>query len=420
MPSAGWSDAYFEDVNALQMAKQIMRKLVSFSNEHNNLLEREKNEIKKYAAERRRLEEVLTKSEIGKGYDNISAQLANEECPYRVVAVLRDIRFGKEERNRFMPSQVEFVFALSAVFKEIRINLVHNKKWSNYERLLAILNSKQWKPSADDWDSECARYNNKVVERKIITGNILGAYVHPAIAQLKPRFITFSLKGDDGGGVKVQNGLLLPMDESKIRSAINTVSIPLHEGVRYATNTNTCYTIAGLGVDFTFLPLRMSDTCVKFVIGVADKHSSDFEQDARFGAIRPLFVGSPIKSIYEKEQPGKVKRKTLMHYQTEQLTFDSEQLQQIIQTLSQHNAVIIIPRDQMSYADVEGFSSRSERNDDSHGSFSIGRMGARSLRRPSRNQFFCEYLLQSYKRPRKDNPSPNILKYILLQKKQWS
>lgn len=28
------------------------------------------------------------------------------------------------------------------------------------------------------------------------------------------------------------------------------------------------------------------------------------------------------------------------------------------------NAVIIIPRDQMSYADVEGFSSRSERNDD--------------------------------------------------------
>ncbi len=341
-----------------------MRKLVSFSNEHNNLLEREKNEIKKYAAERRRLEEVLTKAEIGKGYDNISAQLANEECPYRVVAVLRDIRFGKEERNRFMPSQVEFVFALSSVFKEIRINLVHNKKWSNYERLLEILNSKQWKPCADDWDSECARYNNKVVERKIITGNILGAYVHPAIAQLKPRFITFSLKGDDGGGVKVQNGLLLPMDESKIRSAINTVSIPLHEGVRYATNTNTCYTIAGLGVDFTFLPLRISETCVKFVIGVADKHSSDFEQDARFDAIRPLFVGSPIKSIYEKEQPGKVKRKTLMHYQTEQLTFDSEQLQQIIQTLSQHNAVIIIPRDQMSYADVEGFSSRSERNDD--------------------------------------------------------
>ena len=364
MPSAHWTDAYFEDVDALPVAKQIMRKLVSFSNEHNNLLEREKNEIKKYAAERRRLVEVLSKAEIGKGYDNISAQLANEECPYRVVAVLRDIRFGKEERNRFMPSQVEFVFALSAVFKEIRINLVHNKKWSNYERLMEILNSKSWKPSAEDWDRECARYNNKIVERKIITGNILGAYVHPKIAQLKPRFITFSLKGNAGGNVKVQNGLLLPMDESKIRSAINTVSIPLHEGVRYATNTNTCYTIAGLGVDFTFLPLRLSDTCVNFVIGVADKHSSDFEHDARFDAIRQLFVGSPIKSIYEKEQQGKVKRKTLMHYQTEQLTFDSEQLQQIIHTLSQLNAVIIIPRDQMSYADVEGFSSRSERNDD--------------------------------------------------------
>ena len=101
------------------------------------------------------------------------------------------------------------------------------------------------------------------MERKIITGNILGAYVHPAIAELKPRFISFSLKEKKRGKAQTQIGLLLPMDESKIRKALDTVSIPLHEGFKYATNTNTSYTIAGLGGELLANALQWSDVCGK-------------------------------------------------------------------------------------------------------------------------------------------------------------
>lgn len=317
-------------------------------------------EIKKYSAEKRRLVEILSKAEIGKGYDNISAQLASEECPDRVIAVLKDIRFGKNDRNMFLPSQIEFVFALTAVFTEIHINMVHNNKWSNYERLLEIFNSLPWLPDAGVWDSEIALNNNKIVERKIITGNILGAYVHPAVAELKPRFISFSLRGEKA---RTQIGLLLPMDESKIREAIKNISIPLHEGFKYAVSANTSYTIAGLGVDFALLPFRVSDSGLRYVISVRDNHSKDFEKDKRFDDIRPLFIGSPISSIYDKKEPGKDKRKPLTHYQTEMFSYESEPLQTIIQTLAQMDAVIIVPRDQMRYGDVKEFSSRSERDD---------------------------------------------------------
>lgn len=363
-PPDEWSSKYFEDVDAHKKAKQIMRKLISFSNEHNHLLDREKKELKKYSTEKKRLIEVLSVAEIGKGYNNISSQLASEECPKRVIAVLRDIRFGKEDRNKFLPSRVEFIFALTAVFTEVRINLVHNNKWSNYDRLLEILKSEQWRSNAAVWDSEIAINNNKIVERKIITGNILGAYVHPAIAELKPRFITFSLKSNAYDKVRNQIGLLLPMDESRIREAIKTVSIPLHEGVKYATNTNTSYTIAGLGVNFSLLPYRLSETKVMFSVSVCDNHSKAFENDTRFDCIRQFFEGSPVTSIYDNEEQGKKKRKPLMHYQTAQLYFDSETLQTIIQTLAQMDAVIIIPREQISYGDVKELSSRSIKDED--------------------------------------------------------
>lgn len=356
-PSDKWSSTYFEEVEFQKKAERIIRKLISFSNEHNHLLDREKKELKKYASEKKRLIEVLSCAEIGKGYDNICNQLASEECPKRVIAVLRDIRFGKEERDIFLPSRVEFIFALSAVFTEVRVNLVHNNKWSNYDRLVEILKSEQWRSNAGVWDSEIASNNNKIVERKIITGNILGAYVHPAIAELKPRFITFSLKNNNSDKVRNQIGLLLPMDEAKIREAIKTVSIPLHEGVKYATNTNTSYTIAGLGVNFSLLPYRLSETRVVFVISVCDNHSKAFENDSRFDGIRQFFSGNPVTSIYDNDEQGK--KKPLIHYQTAQLYFDSETLQIIIQTLAQMDAVIIVPREQISYGDIKELSSRS-------------------------------------------------------------
>ena len=52
-----------------------------------------------------------------------------------------------------------------------------------------------------------------------------------------------------------------------------------------------------------------------------------------------------------------------MHYQTEQLPFESEPLQTIIQTLAQMDAVIVVPRDQITYGDVKEYESRSERDD---------------------------------------------------------
>lgn len=52
-----------------------------------------------------------------------------------------------------------------------------------------------------------------------------------------------------------------------------------------------------------------------------------------------------------------------MHYQTEQLSFESESLQTIIQTLAQMDAVIVVPRKQITYGDVKEFESRSERDD---------------------------------------------------------
>lgn len=363
-PVDKWSSTEFEDVKEQKRAKRIMQKLVSFSNEYNHLLDAKKQEMKKYAEERKRLVKVLSKAEIGNGYV-ITEKVEGEVMPQdKIKSVLTDIRFGKDEQSRFLPSKVEFVFALTAVHTEIRINLVHNNSWSNYDRLCDIFSSRAWQPSASVWNKDIALYNNKIVERKIITGNILGAYVHPAIAELKPRFISFSLKKKKGGKAQTQIGLLLPMDESKVRKALDTVSIPLHEGFKYATNTNTSYTIAGLGVNFSLMPYNGP----MYVVSVNDKHSKEFEKDKRFDGIRTLFFGTPISSIYDKakedqEQPGKKKRKTLMHYQTGQLPFESEPLQAIIQTLAQMDAVIVVPREQITYGDVKELESRSERDD---------------------------------------------------------
>lgn len=361
--SDNWPSDYFGDIDRQARAKQIMRKLLSFSNEYNHLADKEKRDVKKQTSEKKRLISILSKAVIGNGYYNIREQLANDECPQRVMAVLCDIRFGKDERTRFMPSRVELVFALTAVSTEISINLVHNNKWSNFDRLQEILDSEKWNPTQGTWDAEIARNNNKIIERKIITGNILGAYVHPDIANLKPRFITFSLREKVDGKVQTQTGLLLPIDESKLRATLKSVSIPLHEGMKYATNTNTNYTIAGLKTTFSLLPYRIFDTVVKYVIYVADDHSKDFENDNRFDGIRSLFVGSPITSIYERKTPGNKTRKPLMHYQTKQLAFESEQFQTIIQTLSQLDAVIIVPRDQICYGDMKDMSNRSEHDD---------------------------------------------------------
>lgn len=359
-PYGDWSEQNIEGLEPEPKAKSMLRKLIAYSNEYNYLLEREQRELKSYAAEKKRLIEILSLAVIGGGYSNISDQLASEEVPYRVVAVLKDIRFDKEKAKKFLPSRVELVFALSAVYTELRINLVHNNKWSNYERVKEILTSRPWVPEEGEWSREIAEHNNRLVERKIITGNILGAYVHPAIVSLKPRFISFSLEGSTSERPLVQHGLLLPLNESKLREVLTTVSLPLGEGLRYANNSHTSYTITGIGVDFALLPYREGEEELTFVLSVRDQHSKLFEENPRFSEIRGYFNTQPVSSIYDQGRTETPKRKRLMHYATDRLTFESEALQSTIQTLVQLDAVIIIPRDQLTVGEVRSMVSQSE------------------------------------------------------------
>ena len=95
-----------------------------------------------------------------------------------------------------------------------------------------------------------------------------------------------------------------------------------------------------------------------------DTDSKAFESEKCLDGIRSYFIGSAITSIYDKVEKGTKKLKNLMHYQTESLCFESESFQTIIQVLSQMDAVIIVPRDQITYVDVKEFVSRSERDGD--------------------------------------------------------
>lgn len=361
-PYEHWGSQHLPQINGQKREKQIYRKLVSYANDLQHLLNREKKELDRSAQEKKRLAEVLSLAIIGKAYANISHQVASEAAPERVIAVLRDIRFGNDDKNRFLPSRVEFVFALSAVYTELRINMVHNSKWSNYARLLELLKSAEWMGSGAAWNAEIAMHNERIVERKIITGNILGAFVHPSIAALKPRFITFSLKGDEHTKPSVQNGLLLPLDEAKIRELLKTVSIPLHQGLRYAYDTNTSYCITGLGLDFLLLPLRVSDDSLHFMFSVGERDSKAFEEDCRFDNIRGYMHAREVSSIYDCRQEGKANRQ-IIHYTTEPMPFSSEAFQAIVQTLAQLDAVIIVPREQITGGEAKALMAQSEQED---------------------------------------------------------
>lgn len=352
-------------------APAILRKLISFNTEYKALHSREEKEQKELCAQKRRLEKALNSAQIGDTFSNVS-DFVNSDLDYsRIIAVLIDIRFGKDEEKKFLPSNVEFVFALSAVSTQMTINIVHNYKWSNYDRLMQIINRDKTKDfrsiNPKEWDKSIAMNNNRIVNRRIITGNILGAYVHPNIEQLKPRFITFSLAPDANGEKRIMHGLLLPTDEERIRQILNHVMIPLEEGLKYATSVNYVYRISGLGVKFSILPghpAQSQNICYR--ISIDDKDSRIFESDARFDSIRHLFNAKPIQSIYSNKSDDSdkaKKKKKLMHYSTDLLDFNDDAFQTIAQSLAQMNAMILIPRERISIGDMQVFRSRSERDD---------------------------------------------------------
>ena len=356
-PNVEWDKDMISEITLHKKGKQIIRKLNLFSDMYNQLTKREKSELKEKAAEKKRLVTVLSKAYIGKGFANVWFIAEENDNNDKITAVLRDIQFGKAEGSKYSPNQVQFVFALSSHTTEIRINLVHYNNRSNYNLVNAALDSKGWKMNAADWDYEISQKNNRIVERKIITGNILGAFVHPAIADLKPRFITFSTKNKTSEKTFIQNGLLLPMDESRIREALKTISLPLEDGIKYATNANNSYVITGIGIDFNLLPCRISETIIRFVISVKDNDSKSFEQDSRFNSVRSLFSCNTASLMCEQKEETK---KAKLHYTTKQLKFESDEYQSIIQTLAQLEAVIIIPRDHLNGKQVKTYISQSE------------------------------------------------------------
>ncbi|MCH5347361.1 MAG: strawberry notch family protein [Muribaculaceae bacterium] len=342
-------------VKGLPNFDRITSKLNVLLVDKKELERRKEKEIDAKWKQRSHLEYVISKAVIGRGYYNILSLLPAEEKVNRVIAVLKEVRFGKNPKQRFLPSKVQFVFALSALHKELVLNLVDKGAQNSYDRLCDILRSATWTFSARTWDEEIARYNNRILERKIITGNILGAFANPIISKIKPRFITFSLAPDDNGEVAVERGLLLPMNGENLDSLQANVSIPLAEGVKYATGINQVYRISGIGLDFSIVPHASKNfKNLVFRVVVDEKDCRRFEDDTRFDTIRQYFEVAPVRSLYNtKKAPSK---RQLKHYSADNLTADSAAYIEIMSLLASLRAMIMIPREYLSVGDMKGYT----------------------------------------------------------------
>lgn len=336
--------------------KRMVRKLKAYSEDYYDTEVREKKELQSKRAQKQRLLNALQKAEIGRGYLNISQALPVDERVDRIMAVLKEIRFDKNPAKRFLPGKVQFVFALSAIHKELVLNLVEKGSMNNYDRLMEILYSQRWNFNAVTWDKEIAKYNNRVLERKIITGNILGAFANPLISKMHPHFITFSLASDKGSKdeIKTERGLLLPMSGENLDKIMSTVTLPLGIGLKYATARNQVFTISGIGIDFSLVPFYIKgDDKLKYYVNVTEKVSREFEEDTRFDSIRELFKASLVTSPFNR---GRTSKRTPVKYSTNALEADSLEFMQIITLLVSLRAVIMIPRSFVTVGEMKEFA----------------------------------------------------------------
>lgn len=340
----------------------IIKKMLLYGKSIKELKAHEKRDLKELSQQRERLEEALDSFKIGDCFDNVDFIINGEETPEKVMAVLKDIRFGKNERQQFLPGKVEFIFALSSVYTELRINLVHNKKWSSFNRLMSIYHrSKKISFNEKIWNLEIAKNNNRIVKRNIITGNILGAFVHPDVAALKPRFITFTLSADANGKHDICNGLLLPVSEENLKSILQDVSLPLNEALRFVNQKNKVYSISGIGVELTVMPVQSGNhSGYDFVFSIGEKESRNFENDIRFDAIRDYFIGEISKSAIRETGKGRV---PLKRYSTGPIAFKSKAFEAIASLLTDLGATAIVPRNQLSVGDVNNYQSQSRIKD---------------------------------------------------------
>lgn len=355
-PAEFWINSIDDDLKDFPKREFVKRNLLSYCTDFSDLDERERKELKVKAEQRKRLMEALSKAVIGQGYGNIIELMPIDENVYRVIAVLKEVRFDKNENRRFQPGKVQFVFALSAGHKELVLNLVDKGSQNNYARLMQLFDSQQWKFNPLEWDREIAKYNNRILDRKIITGNILGAYANPLIMSVKPHFITFTLAADENGEVHTEQGLLLPMSGENVEKLISNVALPLGDGLKYANATNHVYQISGIGIGFSIIPMRnLQGTGLTFCISVNDKDSRKFESDTRFDSIRQHFKSIPVTSMRNKNNaPSK---KPLMHYATDRIVSNSPIFTEVMNLLASLKAVILIPREYITVGEMKAYAS---------------------------------------------------------------
>ena len=363
-PAEFWLGSIDTDLKDYPKREFLKRKLLSYSTDFADLDDREKKEIKVKAEQRKRLMEVLSKAVIGQGFGNILDILPLDEKINRVIAVLKEVRFDKHEARRFQPGKVQFVFALSAGHKELVLNLVDKGSQNNYARLLQLLDSPQWKFNPLEWDREIAKYNNRILDRKIITGNILGAYSNPLVESVKPHFITFSLAPDKDGVVHTEQGLLLPMSGENVEKLISNVALPLGDGLKYANAANHVYQISGIGIGFSIIPMRnLQGTGLTFCVSVNDKDSRKFESDTRFDPIRQHFKATAVTSKRNKNTaPAK---NPLKHYATDRTASSSPIFTEVMNHLATMKAVILIPREYITIGEMKDIAKPRQCADNS-------------------------------------------------------
>lgn len=325
-------------------------KFESLVNALRNIELRLEGTLKEKEETRTRIYYALRYTAIGRAYYDINDVLGLDENYERVMAVLIDVRFGKGDR-KFMPSQIQYVFALSAGPRELVINLTNGRGVSNYDKVRAILGHRSWKFTSQGWDAEIAKYNDRRIARYIITGNILGAYAHPGISELQPRFITFSVANSKNA----EYGLLLPMSGEGLEQVLSHVALPLSDGIALATAPNLVYRITGMGIDFSLVSARGDEGKLAYVLSVHASDGREFAKDFRFDSIREYFITSPLNAI----TAGRPSKDEPKRYTTKRYLATSPTFRKIIKELSAMQAVIMIPRHSLTIGADKRFNKRA-------------------------------------------------------------
>lgn len=331
--------------------KEIIRLLNEYREESYKLDDRMYRELDNLYAQHRRLNTLMAHTVIGQGFYDISRYVPTNRHFPRICAVLREVRLGKTPDDRFAPTKVKFVFALSAGPKELILNITSKGAYSNFDRVNQILYSSHWRFEPKEWNKEIAKYNNQLLSRKIITGNILGAFAHPLIAEMQPRFITFTLAPDSDGNKAIERGLLLPMSGNNLDKVTAEVTLPLADGLKYANSRYHIYPIAGTGVDFTISPQKSAkDPGLWYYVSITEKDSSNFELDRRF---------DPIRGLFRRE-----KRNKAIRYTSDLLLYNSSEFLAIMSLLASFRAMIVIPRTHLTVGEIKLLSGSARKSVD--------------------------------------------------------